>query len=255
MSSQDPRLVSAFDAENRSVRRRLLRAALRAEDSYILLFALLILVLFAAAFATSDAALLLLMVLVAATLLLALRTSRVGPKALRFALVAAAACVAFGIVAAVQQSQLWAGWMFAAMAALLAVTPGVVGRRILSTRQVTLQTLFGAVSIYVIFGLLFAFIYLAINSITGKPFYVQGGTNDPVNFIYASYITLTTVGYGDFTPAQSFGKMLVVIEALIGQVFLVTAVARLVAIFARSEDAAAKRLTQLEQAEKSSDVS
>jgi len=255
LADRNPGPVSTVTGEDKSVRRRLIRAALSAEDSYILLFFLLMLDLLAAAFATSATALFVLMVLVAATLLLALRTSHVGPKSLRFALLAVASCVAFGIIATIQRSPLWAGWMFAAMAALLAVTPGVIGRRILAHRRVTLQTLFGAVSIYVIFGLLFAFIYLAVNFITGRPFYVEGGTKDPVNFIYASYITLTTVGYGDYTPAQAYGKMFVVIEALIGQVFLVTAVARLVSIYARSEDAAAKRIAKLEQPNEGSDLS
>ena len=254
MADRDQQPVPKLAAEDRSVRRRLFRAALHAEDSYVLLFALLMLDLLAAAFATSATALAVLIVLVAATLLIALRTSHVGQKATRFAAFAVVACVLFGFVASARKDPVLAGWMFAAMAALLVVTPAVIGRRIMAHREVTVQTLFGAVSVYVIFGLMFAFIYMAINFITGNPFYTQGGTNDPVNYIYASYITLTTVGYGDFTPVQSYGKMLVAIEALIGQVFLVTAVARLVSIYARSEDAAAKRRAQLEQPAEDSDI-
>ena len=230
-------------------RRRLVRAAFRAEDSYVLLFSMLMLDLLAAAFATSWQWILLLMWLVAATLILALRTSCVGPKATRFAYVAVVAGVVFGILAALQRSPVWFGWMFAAMAALLMVTPGVIGRRIFQHRRITIATLFGAVSIYVIFGLMFAFIYMALNFIWGIPFYTQGMTKDPVNFIYASYITLTTVGYGDFTPAYSLGKMLVAIEALIGQVFLVTAVARLVSLYSRGEDVTDARLIKLKGSE------
>lgn len=235
--------------ERRQERRRFLRTAFRADDSYILLFSMLMLDLFAAAFATSWQWILLLMWLVAGTLVLALRTSHVGPKATRFAYVAVGAGVVFGLLAALQRSPMWFGWMFAAMAALLLVTPGVIGRRIFQHRHVTIETLFGAVSIYVIFGLLFAFTYMALNFILGTPFYAQGTTKDPVDYIYASYITLTTVGYGDFTPAYSLGKILVAIEALVGQVFLVTAVARLVSLFSRGEEVTDVRLGELKGSE------
>lgn len=238
-----------MSSQGAQARRRLLRAALRAEDSYILLFSLLMIDLLAAAFATSWQWILLLMWLVAGTLVLALRTSHVGPKATRFAYFAVTAGVVFGFIAAVQRSPMWLGWMFAAMAALLLVTPGAIGRRIFQHRHVTIETLFGAVSIYVIFGLLFAFTYMALNFILGTPFYAQGTTKDPVNFIYASYITLTTVGYGDFTPAYSLGRMLVAIEALLGQVFLVTAVARLVSLYSRGEDVTDARLVKLKGSE------
>ena len=119
-------------------RRRLVRAAFRAEDSYILLFSLLLLDLFAAAFATSWQWILLLMWLVAATLLLALRTSCVGPKATRLAYVAVAAGVVFGVLAALQRSPMWFGWMFAAMAALLMVTNGVCRQANLPASRVTI---------------------------------------------------------------------------------------------------------------------
>lgn len=237
-------------SEQTQLRRRLVRAALKARDSYGLLFCLLILDLLAASLATSRGFLLPLMILVAGTLVLALRTSEVGPRGIRAALLAGGACVVFGVLAGVEQDPVWAGWMFAAMAALLLVTPVTIGKRLMGHRQVTAQTLFGAVSIYVIFGLMFAFTYMAINFISGNPFYAQGQTRDPVNFIYASYITLTTVGYGDFTPAQSLGKMLVAIEALIGQVFLVTAVARLVSVYSFNEETRRSRLGELIQAEK-----
>ena len=52
-----------------------------------------------------------------------------------------------------------------------------------------------------------------------------------VDFLYFSFVTLTTLGYGDFTPATDIGKVMVTFEALIGQVFLVTLVARLVSMY------------------------
>ncbi len=154
---------------------------------------------------------------------------------MRIAFVAVGAGVVFGVVAVVESNPVYVGWMFAMMAALLVVTPVVIGKRILEQKRVTLQTLFGAVSIYVIFGLLFAFVYMAMRFITGEPFFANDDTVNPVNYIYMSYITLTTVGYGDFTPGPDSAKMFAALEALIGQVFLVTTVARLVSLYGREE--------------------
>jgi voltage-gated potassium channel Kch len=46
-----------------------------------------------------------------------------------------------------------------------------------------------------------------------------------IDFLYFSYVTLTTVGYGDLTAAGDLGRMLAVTEALLGQLYLVTVVA------------------------------
>ena len=50
-------------------------------------------------------------------------------------------------------------------------------------------------------------------------------------WVYFSFITLTTVGFGDITPISELAKRLVVIEAFVGQVFLITLVARLVSLW------------------------
>ncbi len=244
MANRNPRGTSPnpFRAEARS--NHVLRNLLHAEDNYILLFLLLLFDLLIAAIAGTGSSLLILMGSVALTLLIALRTSCARPRSMRIAAVAVAAGIVFGLIAVIQRSPVYAGWMFAMMAALLLVTPAVIGRRILEHKKVTLETLFGAVSIYVIFGLLFAFVYLAMAFISGEPFFKDNDTRNPVNYIYMSYITLTTVGYGDFTPVQDVGKMFAALEALIGQVFLVTTVARLVSLFGREE-----RFTEAVQAE------
>jgi voltage-gated potassium channel Kch len=62
-------------------------------------------------------------------------------------------------------------------------------------------------------------------------FFAQHVAPSNVDFLYFSFVTLTTLGYGDFTPATDIGKVMVTFEALIGQVFLVTLVARLVSMY------------------------
>ena len=56
-----------------------------------------------------------------------------------------------------------------------------------------------------------------------------------VDFLYFSFVTITTVGYGDLTAGTSTGRVLVTFEAMIGQIFLVTLVARLVSMYGRRQ--------------------
>ena len=73
-------------------------------------------------------------------------------------------------------------------------------------------------------------------------FFAQPGPKTNVDFLYFSFITQTTVGYGDLTPGTDVGRVVVTFEALIGQVFLVTLVARLVSMYGtrRGRDASTR---------------
>jgi uncharacterized membrane protein len=97
---------------------------------------------------------------------------------------------------------------------------------------VNIETIAGAIDVYVLLGLIFSALYRAIASIGGTPFFVQTNHASANQFLYFSFVTQTTLGYGDLTPATNVGRSIVVLEALIGQVFLVTLVARLVSLMA-----------------------
>jgi hypothetical protein len=86
----------------------------------------------------------------------------------------------------------------------------------------------GAICIYVLLGMMFAFVYAAIDAISSGPFFVQTADATPPDFLYFSFITQTTVGYGDFTASGDLGRALAVLEALTGQLYLVTIIAVLV---------------------------
>jgi hypothetical protein len=100
---------------------------------------------------------------------------------------------------------------------------------VLSQRIVTLSVILGAICVYVFIGNVFATIY-------GFGAAVDPGVFDPpqdasattTRFGYFSFVTLTTLGYGDITPAAAWIRSVAVVEALIGQIFLVVLVARLV---------------------------
>jgi voltage-gated potassium channel Kch len=125
-------------------------------------------------------------------------------------------------------------YLWAALMLLFAVV--LIVRRVLAQPEVSLQSIFGAVSAYVIIGLMFASVYGAINQFTSGDFFVQGAAAGTLKtFQYFSFTTLTTLGYGDYTAAQPGGQAVAVMEAMLGQIFLATLVARLVAGFRRAD--------------------
>jgi hypothetical protein len=121
-------------------------------------------------------------------------------------------------------ANIWTGLM-------LLLTVVIIVRQVLTMGTVTLQSIYGAVSAYLILGLMFAAFYSAMFHFGGDQFFAGERPGTSQTFQYFSFTTLTTLGYGDFTAAHSSGQAVAVIEALSGQVFLATLVARLVASF------------------------
>ena len=121
-------------------------------------------------------------------------------------------------------ASIWAGLVL-----LFAVV--LIVYRVLSFGTVTIQSIYGALSAYLIIGLMFAAFYATIDHLGGGHFFVNGQPDSTQTFQYFSFTTLTTLGYGDFTAAGNSGRAVAVLEALIGQIFLVTLVARLVSAF------------------------
>jgi hypothetical protein len=105
----------------------------------------------------------------------------------------------------------------------------VIARSIARSPEVSAQTILGAICIYVSIGIVFLFAYGAAADIGSGPFFAQTGDGSRALRLYFSYVTLATLGYGDYTPATNLGHMLAVLEALLGQIYLVTVVAVLVA--------------------------
>ncbi len=121
------------------------------------------------------------------------------------------------------------------VALLVTATLPVTLSRVLRHRRVTHETVLGALCSYVLIGLLFAFLYLAVAELRDAPFFAQQGPHDQGEFVYFSVVVLTTLGFGDLSPATGLPQALTSLEALIGQVFLVTLVARLVTLWVREE--------------------
>jgi len=169
--------------------------------------------------------------LAGAILLLALRAARLSPWLIRIALALALVALSVSIVRATAGG-IGDGAARSMNAALIALGPPaiVVGlvRDLRATGMVRVQTLFGVLALYMLIGMAFGFVYGAIDYYGGDPFFAAGQSATVSNCLYFSFITLSTVGYGDFVARTDLGHTLAVFEALIGQIYLVTVVSLIV---------------------------
>jgi hypothetical protein len=117
------------------------------------------------------------------------------------------------------------GGLFVGMA-LFAVAQG--GFATLRERGVTIQVVVAGLTVYVLFGLLFANAMAPVAGADPGDYFAQGTDGTAADRAYFSFMTLTTTGFGDLTPAAGAGRAIAMFEVLVGQIYLVTVVALLV---------------------------
>jgi Ion channel len=174
-------------------------------------------------------------VVLAANLCIAMWASGVRPKVLLIWLGVAILGIGASILIAITQEAGSTGGYLALTSLLLTlVTMGAIARRLWQNAEISVLTVLGALCIYVLLGLSFAYVFEAVGSLGSQPFFAsqEGGTRS--DYMYFSFITLASVGYGDLTPQGGLGRALAVIESLFGQIYLVTAVAALVGNIGRA---------------------
>lgn len=170
-------------------------------------------------------------------LVLALYASQAQPLIARLSILvvtlavlgSAAALVGFG------EFGTTAGWIVAAL--LVALAPLVIVRGVIqgvrTEGSVTISTMFGVLCIYLLLGMLFAFAYGLVGDVQSEPFFASGVDPDISDYLYFSFATMTTVGYGDLVAGTDLGRSVAITEALIGQIYLVTVVAVIVGNLSR----------------------
>jgi hypothetical protein len=109
--------------------------------------------------------------------------------------------------------------------ALILGTCTVIALGISDQHTINAQSVLGVITIYLLIGVLFTFAFSTVAALGSEPFFAQGTDGTISDRIYFSYVTLATLGYGDFTPATTSGRMLAAGEAIFGQLYLVTVVA------------------------------
>jgi hypothetical protein len=102
----------------------------------------------------------------------------------------------------------------------------IILRYLFSERHVTADVIIGAICVYLLFGVMWSFTYALIELILPGSFNYSGELDETL--FYYSYVTLTTVGYGDVVPITNAARSFAILEAITGQIYLAVLIARLV---------------------------
>jgi hypothetical protein len=214
---------------------RIVRSELRLEDRYVLAGAFIVLSIVTFAFAgDGKAGRLVAVALQSVTLLLILRASQVKPRTVQ---VAGFVCLGLFLVVALAQSADgdWAKAAPTMLGAVLALCgPIAIISRLVKQPVINFTTVAGALCVYLLAGLFFALVYGTMGVLSSADFFAQTGAGSATDFVYFSFVTLTTTGYGDLTARADGGRMTAILEALFGQLYLVSIVALLVANMGRT---------------------
>ncbi len=109
-------------------------------------------------------------------------------------------------------------------------------RSAIQARQVDAEVLCAAITAYLFLGLLWATAYLLLGRVSPEAFYFAAKvestrTMDSFNAFYFSFVTLSTIGFGDIAPVSKGARMLAVTEAMTGLFYITVLIARLVAVY------------------------
>ena len=207
------------------------RAGFRYGAVFVLMVALLVVVIVAP---SGDLTRAVVLALEGAALLVVVATSR-ERRAVRNARLRVLAVAGPLLVAAVAFGALPVDVVLATNGALtFGILVALIGGllRLVRTQGVTLQVVAGALTIYVLVGLIFAWLVSFVAHVDSTAYFAQGGDGTQGDRVYFSFTVLTTTGFGDFTAATPVGHALAVVEMLLGQLYLVTVIGVAVGSFA-----------------------
>ncbi|MGH2975201.1 MAG: ion channel [Solirubrobacterales bacterium] len=217
-------------------RERWLERAERASDAFGLVF-LLVLVTYALASLIENHGWtsVVLTAATGATSVVALVSSHARARFVRVALMLAVLAVALAAVGAAADDRTWLNLATVIQISLLTVAMAAVLRRVVMAPEVGSRTILGALSVYAVLGILFTFLYGVIDRVQGGPFFAGHPQPASSDFLFFSYTTLTTTGYGNLVPGGQPGRLVSGLEMMAGQIFLVTLVAGLVSLWRPGE--------------------
>ena len=114
---------------------------------------------------------------------------------------------------------------------LYLIAPIVVVRHLIGRSVVDRETFLGVIAAYLLIGMFFAFVYRVVGVIEPDPFFGAGGEANPAQALFFSFTTYSTTGYGNLVPAGSTGQTIAVAEMIVGQLFLITALGKVVSVW------------------------
>jgi hypothetical protein len=221
-------------ADFRGLGRRLLES-----HSYGFVLALIVLTfMWGISFPAQSWARVVLVALQSATLLTALWTSRARPRFQRWAWAGCSLAVVASLPAVASDTDLARTTAALMSLAVVAVTPVAILHSTRSFTTITARVIMAALCIYLLIGMSFAALYAVIDASATGPFFAQTDDATYSDYLYYSFITQTTVGFGDLTTISDVGRAFTTVEALMGQIYLVTVVAMIVANLGRPRHSA-----------------
>ena len=96
-------------------------------------------------------------------------------------------------------------------------------------KQVTSNTIYGAVSVYLLIGTMFSILYKFMETLMPGSFFI--GETRSLDFVFFSFTTLTTLGYGDITPVSAYARTATSLQAIIGVLYTAILISRFVGIY------------------------
>ena len=120
-------------------------------------------------------------------------------------------------------------------AIFIGFTALVIFGYLIQIQKITTDAIYGAVVVYLLIGVLWAFLYSFLEILQPGAFQLSKLSSELVEerrfvLFYYSFVTLTTLGYGDITPMSPIAASLAIVEAIFGQVYLAVMIARIVGI-------------------------
>jgi hypothetical protein len=217
-------------------RERWMQRAERVRDEFgLVLILVLVTYVLTSLLSNRDWEAVVLTVATSATSIIALTSSHARPRLVRAALWLSLLTIALAAIAAATDQHTFLNLASAIQISLLAVAMGAVLLRVVTAPEVGSRTILGAISVYTVLGILFTFLYGTIERIQGGAFFEGVSHPGGGDFLFFSYTTLTTTGYGNLVPGGQPGRMISGLEMMIGQIFLVTLVAGLVSLWRPGE--------------------
>jgi hypothetical protein len=220
-SGQSPRVL-----------RRLLRAFISADSYGMVLLLILVTYGMSVSLRASWSASVVLLVQIV-TVWFALRTSKARRSVRLTANVALIAVVAVAVVDLIVHKGDTETFpaIFIIGSALYVVAPFSIVRHLITRKVVDMETMLGAIAAYLLIGLSLAYVYRFLGALQSAPFFGSGGVGTMSDDVFFSFTTLTTTGYGNLVPAGQPGQSLAVMEMIIGQLFLITALGKIVSVW------------------------
>ena len=137
----------------------------------------------------------------------------------------------------------------------LGCTAGLVLRHLFRSERVTVDTISASVCVYLLIGVMWAVAYSLLETLNPGSFVFSVAAGDEAQSmsfggeesifpLYFSFVTMSTLGYGDIVPASSSARMFAVVEAIMGQIYLTVLVARLVGLHIAHSTIAARTREQ-----------